>query len=193
MSTNTTSTWEESPLFSRVRTDDHHNLAFVAFEAARAHLEGIRAIANSNDESRSAELHLRVRAFFWEMVATWELFHNWANEHFKFGLGGRKLNPANVQKRLASDPRCTAVYDVLRSTYESSWLWEVLQYRNYAHRSYLDMQGLEYQTSGSFQTFLIPCRDGQSYVPLVEHLASYVEAIAEVGQKLDVLKSSQEK
>jgi hypothetical protein len=122
------------------------------------------------------------------MIGTWELFHNWANIHYQLGLTGRQLTPGKIQDKMANDPRCAQALAVLQIAADAEWLFEVRTYRNYAHRPLIDMNGIHFERDGSFQTYLVPARDGQSLLPIGEQLSGYVAAMRDVGLQLDAVK-----
>lgn len=183
--------YQESVQIQRLRWEDHHQFAHAAYVAAEKHLEAIRRLAGGYNPNDGPELYSRLRAFFWEMMSAYDLFHVWANTHYQLGIMGRKLTPESVQKAMKDKPQCARSYEVLRDAEASPWLFEVRTYRNYAHRSFLDVNAMLIERDNSSMVFLVPAREGQNQhgmTQMHDQLQVYLDAMFGVGVHLDAIK-----
>ncbi|MFM0515138.1 hypothetical protein [Paraburkholderia sp. RL17-373-BIF-A] len=183
--------FEESWEIQRTRSEDHHDLAAAAYAAAKMHLEAIVPLTTTYNPQSNVELYARIRAFFWELMAAYDLMHVWANSFYHLEVKPKRLRPEEVQSKMKGEPRCANAYAVLSEAENSAWLFEARTYRNYAHRSYVEAQQLVVQRDNSAFTQLLPSRKGQTEkgMKLIEpQLREYLSAMDQVGKKLGAIK-----
>lgn len=128
----------------------------------------------------------RTRAFFWELVGAFDMFLQWANDHFVLGLAGDKVMWAAMPTSSSRDQAgWTAMRKLLEDGYNSEWYYEVRMYRNFAHRSILPMKSIIPKIPGETQVFLPHARKGQShYDDIRTQLNSYIEQMLALGRRL---------
>lgn len=185
--------------------------ALTAFQGARYHLDALKTSLEkpgmqtlwkessdlSADERRSNQntlnaFHWHLRAFFWELVGAFDATLLWANARFGLGSPERNVKWGTVRESPASinADKWLDKKAVLENAWESDWFFEVREYRNFAHRSFLLIQA-EYMPSKSgglnelhFIT-LLPARVGQAPVrDLIDHLSEYHERMRELGERI---------
>ena len=86
---------------------------------------------------------------------------------------------------------CAAALTILQNAAKTDWFCEVKTYRNYAHRSYADVQTLLTEATGESHIFLVPARKGQGYVPVVEQLKTYIDEMYAVGMQIQAVKTGE--
>jgi hypothetical protein len=182
---------KESAQIQLLSREDHHNYALVARNAALKHMQAIAVIEQQPYEKRdSAELDSRLRSFFWELIAVWDLLHAWANIRYQLGLNGRDMTPYAVQKKMSEKDDCSKALRILQNAAKEDWFCEVKIYRNYAHRSYVNFQTLVLPPPSESHIFLMPAREGQQkYVPVGEQLNTYIGQMSEVGMQIQAIKT----
>jgi hypothetical protein len=137
---------------------DLKDAALTTFQGARYHLDAVQAALTTpgvqtlwrddptlTDAERSAltrqlnALHCHIRGFFWELASVFDAILFWANQRFELGLPERDVLWSNVAKEKATidGPTWARTKAVLKTTWESDWFFEVREYRNFAHRSFL--------------------------------------------------------
>jgi hypothetical protein len=189
--------YQSRPLFQVCPVMDLREHTVVALEGAAYHLDRIRRLLASqalqtnwrNDpnlevarqralNAQQSHFCWHLRAFFWELVATFDTMLQWANRSFDLGLLESQVRWSDIQNR-SSPTRPTewaTTRQDLQTLYESELFWEITQYRNFAHRAFtLVHSGLPVEGRGVAFTFLEPVRQGQRDVQLIEsHLTSYL-------------------
>lgn len=146
-----------------------------------------RTRAERQDEVNSFHRHLR--SFLWELVASFDTMLQWANQAYQLG----------VQEHLVHFPRLPTTagknqgewdrqYALLEGVYNSDWYFDVRAYRNFAHRAFGNVQTAIVKEAGGDRALiahLFPVRKGQhEYVPIQEHLSSYLENVRRLGLAL---------
>jgi len=131
------------------------------------------------------QLHWHIRAFFWELVASFDTILQWVNQEYELGIHERKVNWCEIKKHNSKNNLLQADWSrkksILEKAWESEWFYEVRLYRNFAHRAFQFIQS-EYdgdygrEPSTLKKTWLSPAREGQSdYVDIITHLTDYLE------------------
>jgi len=207
-----TSNFEPHRLFRIVPAMELDKFSFSAIAGARYHLEKIAENLNSagmqrywGDDLEIDDLtrrklqaninvfHWHLRAFFWELVASFDTMLQWANQRFDLGLQEDKVKWEKIPRTAGKDQaEWDKKYAILESVWESSWYFEVRMYRNFAHRAFLFVQSEfeEQKTShkSSHQlkmTWLLPVREGQQeYRIIMEQLQYYLERMRHLWEVL---------
>lgn len=182
-----TPAWQASASLRPLHNADHLALARVAVEGAENHLTIISDLLKAGEPTNTKELHWRTRAVFWELIGAWDLFMMWANDKYRLGMQASEVDTYGVFSARKDAPGWRLARRVLSEAKASSWYFELREYRNFAHRSFLNMQGMHIQNTGEHLTFLLPARVGQDHIPLVAHLSIYVTSMLKLGAKLDAL------
>ncbi len=141
----------------------------------------------SNNETNL--LHWHLRDFFWELVGAYDLLLQWSNERFALGHQEDKIfwnkirntDHAEVDKELWNK-----VKSCLQQAMNSEWYFEIKTYRNFSHRSFLNITVLT-PKNGTPQIFLEPAREGQNYEDIRISLHNYLDkfkSFADCMQKI---------
>jgi hypothetical protein len=153
---------------------------------------------SSNERSRLQEhvnaFHWHLRAFFWELEGAFDAILLWSNVRFGLGRNERDVCWRTVKSATAANaPHVWAQKKaILQAVWRSDWFFEVRQYRNFAHRSYLLLQA-EYSPSEDDENaphhlrliHLLPARIGQAQCrDLIEHLSDYHSEMGKVGESM---------
>ncbi len=191
--------------------------AHSAFSGASYHLDQIREIIQkpgmqtmpsdyrdnpSLDKELKRQLQVdanlffwHLRAFFWELVASFDTMLQWANQRYELEIPEHDVRWTTIRQKANSSTRdpteWRAKYIALSNAWNSAWYFEVRNYRNFAHRAFLftenwyqqhEEQGKsEYRLSG---IQLIPVRQGQPFVDIMEQLSNYLEEMRRLGAAL---------
>ena len=188
-------------------------LAHSAFIGAAYHLGRIKKLASSpcmqtmwkdDDSLENAtkkrlqadvdQFHWHVRAFFWELVASFDTMLQWVNQRFELSVPEDKVRWSTIHEKAAEARKDQAEWNkkhaLLESAWDSAWYYEIRQYRNFAHRAFIFVNA-EY--NGNYgknkptlkKVWLTPAREGQQeYVDIVLHLLNYLEEISQLGEKI---------
>jgi len=188
-------------------------LAHAAFMGANYHLEKIKKLINSPgmqtildkniDEPTKKKLqndvylfHWHLRAFFWEMVATFDTILHWVNQKYKLGLKEGEVKWVNIHNMVnkfnINQSEWKNKYTLLENAWNSEWYYEVRKYRNFAHRAFLFVQGeyfeeVNYDNSKFKQntTWLLPVRkDQENCFDIIEQLSHYLEEMRQLGENI---------
>jgi len=140
------------------------------------------------------QLYWHLRSFFWELIATYDTILQWVNSNFEIGLNESDVNYNNVKKNVSNAKKdvkdCKIVFSKLEVAHETEWFFEVRNYRNFSHRSFLNVQleiGDDYgkSTPHLIRVSLNPARDGQiGYGDLVTQLTDYLNHIHDLLQDI---------
>lgn len=196
-----------------VPVHDLEQSALTSFRGARYHLDalrsflrrpGVQTLWQEGPNLSSTErgllqdqlnaFHWHLRAFFWEIVSAFDAMLHWSNRRFELSVKERDVGWDTIEKGNAQVDAGTWAKkrSILRTTWESEWFFEVRQYRNFAHRSFLLLQ-VSYgpskdDPSGVYHlTFinLLPARVGQQVCrDLIEHLSEYHDRMGKVGAEM---------
>jgi hypothetical protein len=191
---------KQHPELQRLPLQNGATLARFAIRGAEVHLSAITKLLQHNDpEDDQANytspvnnpaivdaLLWRTRAFFWELVGTFDMFLQWANEQFRLGLTEGEVRWDKMPSTSSADnDGWIKMRAVLNTAYNSDWYFEVRTYRNYAHRSIIHVTALVPKNSGVTQVFLPYARVGQSqYEDLRVQLKSFLDQMFLLGQPL---------
>jgi hypothetical protein len=140
--------------------------------------EGLDLATQKQLEHFDNEFGWHLRAFFWEMVATFETMQNCAKQRSKKA----NKDQAEWYKKSA----------LLESAWQSEWYFEIEQYRNFAHQAFLFVQCdySEHKEANAVKyklniTSLLPAREGQQQcMDILEHLSSYWEKMRDLGANI---------
>jgi len=136
-----------------------------------------------------------LRAFFWELVATFDTMLQWANERYGLGIAEEKVRWETIRQnasRATKDPgEWGNRYASLENVWNSAWYFEVRNYRNFAHRAFLFVESAhrEQETNGRVQhelvfAHLIPAQKEQPFLDMREQLLSYLEQMRQLGEAI---------
>ena len=170
---------------------DLTNDSRASLAAAHYHLEAVRvAVAspaiqtrewkndpNLDSSSRTGlthqenQLHYHLRAFFWELIATWDIILQWMNKRYSLGLREDKVRWKWLQREAKKRGKYHEL-KTLSTAYDSTWFKEVRAYRNLAHCSFLFVQG-DWGPEGLNILTLLPVRKDQRLVHLPDQLTLY--------------------
>lgn len=207
------STHQTRPRFRIVPAMDLDDFAHSAFIGAKYHLEKIKEYINrpsiqtmwnqdnSLDEatkktyaSEVNQFHWHVRAFFWELIATYDTILQWANQRYELGLPEGDVKWAEITRRLDEAKKDQLEwkhkYALLEDAWNSDWFFEVRQYRNFAHRAFMFIQAEYDNYYGKDKPklkkiCLPPARVGQrEYVDLATHISEYLDKMSVLGKKI---------
>ena len=154
--------------------------AWSALWGARHHFEKARELVRSPgvatrwQEERSLDtptrsrlqdelnrFHWQLRAFFWELVATFDTVLHWVNQKLGLSIHERDVRWEKVKDEAKKQNKRSKELGALKTAYDSEWFFEVGQYRNFAHRAFLFVQG-EYDTENKLiLLWFLPARVGQ--------------------------------
>ena len=182
--------WKASSELTELPFVDHQNLARVAISGARENLNAIfELVAHGTPTGVQADvLHWRTRAFFWELFSAWDLFLNWANDRFELRLSAGEPQTETIVGRYSDKKGWHEVRDILLEAKQSEWFFEISRYRDFSHRSFSRTQGPRVESGGRHSVYLPLARDGQSLLPIEEHLQRYLDHMIEVGLLIESLK-----
>jgi len=189
------------------------DLVHSAFAGAQFHLEKIKVLLNrpamqtnwiddsSLDEATKKtlafegnQLHWHIRAFFWELVATFDTLLQWENYRYDLGIQEEKVIWAEIKKNSNKAKKnhldWDREYGLLEDAWNSDWFFEVTNYRNFAHRSFIFINA-EYngfygkQKPKLITIFLTPARVGQQeYVDIFTCLTGYLKKMQELKERI---------
>ena len=192
-------------IFPPMKLADH---TYFAFNGAEYHLSRIKELLDSPgmqtlweedttlDERTRAErqgevnlFHRHLRAFLWELVATFDTMLQWANQRYDLGIPEKDTKWSEIQKKVKKARKDQAEWDkkypLLESAWNSDWYFEVRGYRNFAHRAFLNVQAaiVKKPEGDRLQiAHLFPVREGQrEFAPIQEQLSIYLENIRQLG------------
>ena len=192
--------FERHRLLCIVPASDLANTTWFALSGARYHLNTLLGILGRpalqrrwqedpqvSEEQRQSlarnanRFFWHLRAYFWELTATFDHLLQWANQVYGLNITEgtvkwERVKYAKSKATLNQSEWCNK-YGLLEAAWNSEWLFEVWQYRNFAHRDVPFMEW-EYDEKGNLNPSLVclpPARVGQQpYVPLTDHLRSYL-------------------
>jgi hypothetical protein len=130
-----------------------------------------------------------LRAYFWELTAVFDHLLQWACQTHELRakdlpiaeheVTWSKLKDAEAHRHVEQWER---EQDQLGKAYCSGWFFEVRQYRNLAHRDtiFMEWEYDELRNLNPDAAFLPAAREGQAYVPLRQHLTSYLARMRSV-------------
>ena len=192
-------------IFPAMDLADH---TYFAFNGAAYHLNRVKELLNSAgmqtlwtedttlDERTRAErqgevnlFHQHLRAFLWELVATFDTMLQWANQRYELGVPEKDVKWSKIQKKAKDAKKDQADWEkkylLLESAWDSDWYFEVRGYRNFAHRAFLNVQAAIVKESDRDRleiAHLFPIREGQrEFVLLQEQLSIYSENMRQLG------------
>lgn len=137
--------------------------AFIALDGAAYHYAMIKSICDANtggqhgyDEKGDLlvfaeagsfnRFQWHLRAFFWEIVSTFDFLAHQINEAFGLGLPEHDISWKSLPApNHTSDPRYRQAYALLGSVYGSEWYSEVVIYRNFAHRAFIPITSVVFK------------------------------------------------
>jgi hypothetical protein len=139
------------------------------------------------------DLHLR--AFFWELDATFDTMLQWANQRYKLGVSEGNMKWEAIKNKQATgvyelDSEWKEKYQLLDTVWNSAWYFEVRMYRNFAHRTFNFVQHAfvkhtdpeRYETT---ITCLPSARDGQQeYTDIMAQLQKYLDEMRQLGANI---------
>jgi len=131
-----------------------------------------------------------IRAFFWELISTFDIMLEWANQKYSLGIPVDKVRWNTIRKASlnigADHDKWLEKYSLLSAAYDSDWFYEIKRYRNFAHRSFLGVQ-IEVDTDYGrsepkiHMVSLLPAREGQTNSDyLIECLKGYLQHAADL-------------
>jgi len=137
------------------------------------------------------QFHWHTRAFFWELVASFDTMLQWANRRYGLGVCEHQVKWKRIPRKSSKDQAEWDVkYALLESAWNSEWFYETRMYRNFSHRGFLLVQGEYDDHLGKSKPtlrliWLIPAREGQQeYVDLLQQLSQYLEHMRQLGEKV---------
>jgi hypothetical protein len=174
-----------------------------AFNGAKYHLDQAKQLFAEGKERysqfRSNQCLWEIRAFFWELSASYEITLQWVNQEFGLGLeehqvSHEKVVNASPKKQIR---RWKKVKEYLEETGDSEWYFEVKTYRNFnIHRDFTFFEALV-TPSQPFDANapteedhlemlqIIPVREGQQYGgDVFDHLDIYTEEMANFRRRI---------
>lgn len=186
---------------ARLPTQSGSSMARFAIKGAEVHLRAIQRLLKHdpmqidsaaeyasplNDPAVMEQLVWRTRAFFWELVGSFDMFLQWANDHFALGVAeGRVAWNTMPIASSRNHAEWTAMRKLLEDGYNSEWYFEVRMYRNFAHRSILAMTSMIPKVPGETQVYLPHARKGQAnYDDIRIQLSGYIDQMLVLGQRL---------
>ena len=157
-------------------------------------LQGTQRPGSQQEEQRLTNLiHWHLRAFLWEMVATFDTLLQWANQRYDLGYEPHQVRWDNIErpkKRNDSDDWRETLRK-LKTTNYSSWYTQVCHYRNYAHWSFHFVQ-MEYSAEWTenkehnqanrriTRVWLTPALEGQLESDIRQQLPGYYQEMKKV-------------
>jgi len=189
------------------------NLSYSALIGAGFHLEKIKEYINlqsiqtilkedsSLDEatkktlaSEVSQFHWHIRAFFWELVSSFDVILQWENYRYELGIQENDVKWDRISEKVGKAKKdqldWNRQYAILEDAWNSDWFFEIRQYRNFAHRAFISINA-EY--NGFYgkekpklkKIFLTPAREGQQeYIDVVTCLLSYLEKMLELRKEI---------
>lgn len=137
------------------------------------------------------QFHWHMRAFFWELVASFDTMLQWANQKYGLGVDEHKVEWEKIHGKASKDQiEWNAKDALLESIWNSEWYYEIRMYRNFSHRGFLFIQS-EYdghygKSKPTLKLIcLIAAREGQQeYVDLLQQLFQYLDHMRQLGEKV---------
>ncbi len=134
--------------------------------------------------------HQHLRAFLWELVATFDTMLQWANQRYDLGIPEKYVEWSKIQETAKKAKKDQDEWDkkylLLECAWNSDWYFEVRGYRHFAHRAFLHVQAEIVKESEGDRLqipHLFPVREGQrEYVPIQEQLSIYLENMRQLGE-----------
>ena len=128
------------------------------------------------EHQRVFDYHLR--ASFWELTAAFDTALQWINLEFGFGLPEKSVSWDAIRETAATKHEAAwpRARNVLAGIWESSWYFEIRQYRNFAHRSH-NFWSRDVGPGGLGGIALLPARKDQPFPLLPNCLEKYREEI----------------
>lgn len=140
------------------------------------------------------QFHWHIRAFFWELVASFDTILQWVNQEYELSLHEKDVNWCKIKKRNSKNNLFQVDWlkkrSILKKEWHSDWFYEMRLYRNFAHRSFQFIQSEFDSDYGKTpptlkKTWLSPAREGQSdYVDIISHLTDYLERMRGLPNKI---------
>ena len=187
--------------------DDLANMAFIG---AVYHLGRIKKLAISpciqtmwqNDDTIDEatkkrfqagvnQFHWHVRAYFWELVASFDTMLQWVNQRYALSVPEDKVTWVTIHKKATmakvDQTEWSKKHTSLENAWDSTWFYEIRQYRNFAHRAFLfvnaEYNGHYGKSDPTLKNiWLTPAREGQQdYVDIILHLSNYLEKMRQLG------------
>jgi hypothetical protein len=149
--------------------------ARAALQGAQYHLQQLGLLIDEGlPVTASKRFHFHLRAFFWELVATFDSMLQWVNQARRLGLKERDVCWQSVREAADQADLQSSELEALRVAFDSEWFFEARQYRNFSHRAFQFVQ-VEREPDGSLTLiWLLPSRDGQPpCYSLRDQLAEY--------------------
>lgn len=132
----------------------------------------------ANDEAKAKVqeitnmMHWHIRAFFWELAAAFDTLLQWVNVRYELRIPENQVRPLDIGTRKARKDKEVWKQKllVIEQAWLSEWCFEVLEYRNSAHRSFnwftFEHQVFNYKTPEELsrlrRAWLRPAREGQA-------------------------------
>ncbi|MDE2060622.1 MAG: hypothetical protein KGJ27_13020, partial [candidate division NC10 bacterium] len=121
--------------------------------------------------------------------ATFDTMLQWVNQRYDLGIPEKDVEWLKIQDKAKKAKKDRAELDkkylILESAWNSNWYFEVRGYRNFAHRTFLNVQAAivkEPEGDRLQIAHLFPVREGQrGFVPIQEQLSIYLENMQQLG------------
>ncbi len=137
------------------------------------------------------QFHWHIRAYFWELVASFDTMLQWANHRYALGIDEHLVKWEKIPRQTNRDQAdWDAKYNLLKSAWDSEWYFEIRMYRNFSHRAFLIIHSefdghFGHSTPSLNAIYLVPAREGQQeYVDLVKQLSLYLDHMRQLGEKV---------
>lgn len=127
------------------------------------------------------DFHWHLRAFFWELVAEFDMLLVTVNHSEGLGIAERKVCWEEVARQAHAQGKWSAKIDTLSRAYCSAWYTELKTYRNFAHRSAQFVQ-CDYGPNALNAIALLPAIQGQAFTDLRDQLREYLEKMDQLLQ-----------
>jgi hypothetical protein len=179
-----------------------------AFNGAKYHLDRAKQMASKGKEGyaqfRHDQFDWEIRAFFWELTASYESILQWANREFDLKLQETRVDQKTVLEALAhrEPARWHKTKMYLEEAGNSAWYFEIKAYRNFnIHRAFTPLPFVvrmpePFDANGTIDKGqivhhqLYPAREGQECTELFSTLARYINEMASLGNRIFTLKPS---
>lgn len=125
-----------------------------ALSAATYHFDGMRFFMDRlrdmpyeggklSDEAQMDfnKLYHNLRGFFWELCASFDTLLQEINRRFELGIQERDVDWSTASEALSQRPEHKKFLRKLSKGYNSRWFTEVREYRNFAHRGTIMVEG----------------------------------------------------
>jgi hypothetical protein len=125
------------------------------------------------------EFHRHLRAFFWELVAEFDMLLVTVNHFEGLGIAEERVSWDEVARQAHAQGKWSTRIDTLCRAYCSAWFTEVRAYRNFAHRAPL----LVICDVGDGQLNalkLLPAIQGQAFTDLRDQLREYLRKMEQL-------------